>query len=340
MKNVLYIGNNLEGSNHNPSYISVLGPLLEQEGYSLRYASSKTHKIGRLLDMLYTVFVCRNTTAYVLIDTYSTLNFYYAYAVSVLCSVFKLKYVPLLHGGNLPNRLLKKPLLSRMIFNHAYLNVAPSFYLYHNFKNHGIDNIRFIPNVITIEDYPYKERTYKRVKLLWVRAFAAIYNPTMAVKVLSSLQQNGIDAELCMVGPDKGDGSLQATKALAKSLGVTVTFTGKLSKPEWIDLANQYNIFINTTNFDNTPVSVIEAMALGLPVVSTKVGGIPYLIDDTETGLLVPPDETQAMTTAITKLYHNPEEALKLAKAARNKVEQYDWDIVFKQWEQVLKGAK
>ena len=101
----------------------------------------------------------------------------------------------------------------------------------------------------------------------------------MAVKVLQQLQKQYPSATLTMVGPDK-DGSLQTTKDFAKSLGITVNFSGQLTKEEWWELASKHDIFINTTHFDNTPVSVMEAMALGLPVVSTNVGGIPYLLTD------------------------------------------------------------
>ena len=85
------------------------------------------------------------------------------------------------------------------------------------------------------------------------------------------------DATLAMIGPDV-DGSLTKVKDLARKKNLDVNFTGKLSKPEWINYSKDFNVFINTTNFDNTPVSVIEAMALGLPVVSTNVGGMPFLI--------------------------------------------------------------
>ena len=71
-------------------------------------------------------------------------------------------------------------------------------------------------------------------------------------------------------------------KALVKESGMqeNVLFKGKMSKKEWIEISKNYHIFLNTTNVDNLPVSVIEAMALGMIIVSTNAGGVPFLIDD------------------------------------------------------------
>ena len=145
----------------------------------------------------------------------------------------------------------------------------------------------------------------------------------------------GIEAELCMVGPEK-DGSLAKTKALAKQLNISVKFTGKLSKKDWIALSENYDIFINTTNFDNTPVSVIEAMALGIAVVSTNVGGIPYLLEDQKDGLLVAPNNVSEMVHAIENLVNSPELVQKIAQNAKNKADQFDWEVVKTQWKMLL----
>ncbi|MGG5488360.1 glycosyltransferase family 4 protein [Gaetbulibacter sp. PBL-D1] len=335
MKNVLYIGNNLRGNHRNPSYITVLGPLLEREGYSVRYASSKANIVLRLLEMLYAVIKHRKRTDCVLIDTYSTLNFYYAFAVSQLCRLLKLDYVPILHGGNLPKRLHRTPKLSDMIFNHAKQNVSPSYYLYERFKVHGMANLTFIPNVISIDNYPFKERSYTTIKLLWVRSFSVLYNPELAVRVLKTLLDKGYKASLCMVGPDS-DGTLVNVKALASTLGVEVTFTGKLSKAAWTQLSQDYNCFINTTNFDNTPVSVIEAMALGLPIVSTNVGGMPYLIQHQQEGLLVAPESVEAMVEAILYLFEHATEREHMIANARAVAESFDWNRVKQLWKEVF----
>jgi len=335
MKNLLYIGNKLSKTGKTVTTIETLSNNLSAEGFKVKSVSKVSNKWFRFLDMLFAVIHHAKWADYVLIDTYSTQNFYFAYGTSQLCRLFKVKYLPILHGGNLPKRLENSPKLSQAIFRNAFKNIAPSEYTKQAFVSKGYNNITIIPNSISIENYTFKTREINTIKLLWVRSFSKLYNPKLAVDVLHQLQQNNIQSELCMVGPDN-DGSLETTRQYAKSLNLGVTFTGKLSKEEWISLSEKYNIFINTTNFDNMPVSVIEAMALGLPVISTNVGGLPYLIDDNTDGLLVKPDNVEAFVDAILKLKNDAESYNKITKNARIKAEQMQWQTVKQLWRSTL----
>lgn len=336
MKTLIYIGNKSGISKRaNISSIDVLAPLFEKTGYKVYTASNKKNILLRLLDMLWVCFKYRNKVDVVLIDTYSTLNFYYAYFVSKLCRVLKLKYIPILHGGNLPERLNSSPKLSKSIFNNAFVNVAPSLYIKSSFEAFGYNNIINIPNSIELKKYPIRKKTYNIIKLLWVRSFSKIYNPLLAINILKALKDENFEAKLCMIGPDS-DGSLKASKDHAQKLGLDVRFTGKLSKQEWIKLSEDYNIFINTTNFDNMPISVIEAMALGLPVVSTNVGGMPFLIKNNVNGLLVNPNSVNEFVASIKNLIANPNSTSKIVKEARISAENLDWQVVEKQWIKVF----
>lgn len=335
MKNLLYIGNKLQKANKTASTIDTLSKKLTVEGFHVISASSLNNKLLRLLDMLWHIVINRKKTDLVLIDTYSTLNFYYAYLSSKLCVAFKLNYMPILHGGNLPVRIKNTPKLSNALFKKAYLNVAPSMYLMESFKEFGFNNLMYIPNSIEIENYTFQKRELDKVKLLWVRSFSKIYNPELAVKIVKALKDENIEAELCMVGPDN-DGSMIQTKDLASKLNVDVKFTGKLSKVEWINLAENYNVFINTTNVDNMPVSVIEAMALGLTVISTNVGGVPFLIKEGVDGLLVPPNDVNGFVKAIISLLKSDKKVSDLTIQARKKVEKFDWEVVKEKWLKIL----
>ena len=332
---LLYLGNQLAKQGFNKTTIETLGLRLEQDGFFVTYASNKKAFPIRMLHMLLHVVWNHHQVHYILIDTYSTKAFWYAFFCSQLARILNMKYIPILHGGNLPSRLKNSPKSAQLLFANAYRNVSPSGYLQHEFEQAGFSNVLHIPNAIEIEKYNFTPQTTAVPKLLWVRAFATIYNPKMAVSVLSQLQQTHPNATLTMVGPDK-DGSMIATKAFAKKLGVQVEFTGLLQQEEWWQLAAEHTIFINTTHFDNTPVSVMEAMALGLPVVSTNVGGIPYLLTDKETALLVADNDVAQMTTALLAVIANKENTVRMIQNARSLIEQMDWNVVKKQWVSLL----
>jgi glycosyltransferase involved in cell wall biosynthesis len=335
LKNLLYIGNKLSKHGVTPTTIEILGPFLEQEGLTVRYSSSRKNQVLRLLAMLWSVFRYRQADV-VLIDTYSTANFWYAFAASQLCRLLGLKYIPILHGGNLPLRLKKNPKICKMIFRHSFQNVSPSLFLKEQFNAEGFENVIHIPNAIEIHNYPFLERKMATPNLLWVRSFAKIYNPAMAIAVYAAIKEKYPEATLCMVGPDK-DGSLLDAKQKAKDLKLDVHFTGKLSKKDWVALSEDYDFFINTTHFDNMPVSVIEAMSLGLAVVSTDVGGIPFLLEDKKDALLIPDNDVEKMVDAIVNLLDNPVLFNQIIFKARQKAEQFDWQFVREKWMTILK---
>lgn len=336
LKNLLYIGNKLARHGYNQTSIETLGPLLESQGYNVKYASSRKSKVWRMWEMFLQTVRLRNWTDYVLIDTYSTYNFWYAFIISQVCRILKIKYIPKLHGGDLPNRLRKSPRLCKMIFSNSYLNIAPSGYLLSAFRDAGFDKTFYIPNTIEIRNYQFKIRRKLRPRILWVRSFSSIYNPEMAIRALELVKKDYPDAEMCMVGPDK-NGNLAKIKQLALSHGLKVKFTGRISKEEWTSISQNYDIFINTTHYDNTPVSVIEAMALGLPVVSTNVGGIPFLLKDRKTALLVDDNDAEHMAACILEILSSQNLKNVLVQNALNLVKGFDAEKVKWKWFEILK---
>lgn len=333
---ILYIGNKLAGHGRTPGSIDTLGKLFEGEGYTVYFSSSRLNKLCRLTDMLAAIWSRRKEVDVVLIDTYSTSAFYFAWLCGLLCTALNVKYIPILHGGNLPNRLKHSPRKCGQLFGNSYKNVTVSPYLYNELKAVGLDS-ELIENSIELQLYAFKHRSSLSPKLLWVRAFHETYHPTMAVRVIKQLAATYPNVHLTMVGPDV-DGSMQVCKDLVQELCVEekITFTGKLSKQAWTALAQECDVFINTTNYDNLPVSVIEAMALGMPVVSTNVGGLPYLIEDGVNGLLVEKGDTDAMANAVRDLLEHSPIAEQLSVNARMRAEQFDWNVVKLKWQQLF----
>lgn len=332
-KRVLYIGNNLKRSTKYPTTLETLSNNLKKEQFQVKVSSNKNNILLRQLDMLFAILKYKKSD-YLLIDTYSTTNFYYAFFCSQLARLLKLKYIPILHGGNLPYRLKQSPFLSKLIFKNAYKIVAPSNYLKSVFDTALYPTV-YIPNTIEIVDYTFFKRKERRPNLLWVRALKELYNPEMAIEVLKILKESFKEAKLCMVGPFVDSSYNKCLHLTEKyNLADSVEFTNVLSKEEWHKKSELFDVFINTTNFDNTPVSVIEAMALGLPVVSTNVGGLPFLIKDKVDGLLVAKNNSKEMAKSIIAILENKYPHLE--KNAREKVEKFDWKFARNQWLSIL----
>lgn len=335
MDKILYFGNKLSNHGSNPTAIEWLAPEIEKI-YNIITSSSKKNIVVRMADMIFTFIKHGKQTNIILIDTYSTLAFIYFIIIVLLSKIYNIQYIPILRGGNLQSQLDKYPKLSKYLFGYSYINVSPSLYLEKVFSEYGF-HVEYIPNFIHINNYPFKKRAHYSPKLLWVRSMHTIYNPTMAIRVLYELKKTYNDVELCMVGPFK-DKSAQETIKIAKDLSISesIKLTGKLLKSEWIDLSKQYDIFINTTNYDNHPMSVIEAMALGLPVVSTNAGGMIHLINDGENGLLVDKADIKGMVEKIKLIINGKIDAQLICDNARSQVEYFDSIIIMKKWSDLL----
>ncbi|NIJ45445.1 glycosyltransferase involved in cell wall biosynthesis [Wenyingzhuangia heitensis] len=334
---ILYLGNDLSKASKYHSAYATLKINLRKEGYTVFTASTQKKQLLRLLDMIYYILKYRHKVDYVLIDTFSTNAFYFAFICSQISRLFRLKYIPILHGGNLPSRLDRSFLLSNLIFKNSEYNVSPSNYLKYEFEKRNF-KVLLIPNTIDINEYPFKERKKIEPKILYVRAFASIYNPLMAIKVFKKVFRIYPNAKLCMVGPNR-DGILsEVLKEIElNNLQNNVKITGVLPKEDWHSLSKDYDIFINTTNVDNTPVSLIETMALGLPIVSTNVGGVPYLVSDKIDGLLVDKNDVNQMYTHIIDLLENEDLTNQLSKKGREKAVLLDWENVKEKWIKILK---
>jgi glycosyltransferase involved in cell wall biosynthesis len=96
---------------------------------------------------------------------------------------------------------------------------------------------------------------------------------------------------------------------------------GRISRERLPRLYSTVNMYVTATVADNLPYTILEAMACGLPVVATNVGGIPELVTDGESGLLVPPADPDVLGAAILHLLRDPDLASRMGKEGRGRVE-------------------
>jgi glycosyltransferase involved in cell wall biosynthesis len=317
-----------------------LAKRLRVGGWSVISVSDRENRFSRMLDMVSTTWKSRKQYSIAQVDVYSGQAFLWAEAVNAVLKRAGKPVVLTLHGGNLPGFARKNPRRVRRLLASAKVVTTPSRYLQGQMSAYRSDLV-LIPNGLDLTslNFQLRERAFPRV--VWVRAFHELYNPSMAARVIARLSQIHPNITATMVGPDKLDGSLQRFLAMAESLGVRdrFTVTGRIPPAEVGSWLNRADIFLNTAMVDNTPGSVMEAMAAGLCVVSTDAGGMPYLIDNGEDGLLSPTDDAEAMARNVNSILLDSSLASRLSYRARKKAEGFDWEFVLPRWTDLLNSV-
>ena len=317
-----------------------LADRLSGAGWDVITTSEKRQRIRRLVDMVSTVWRCRKKYDVAQVDVYSGSAFVWAEAVCAVLKRLGKPYVLSLHGGGLPDFASRRSRRVSRLLRGASVVTTPSNFLLEGMARYR-SGLTLIPNSLDIRDYEFRHRTSPRPHMIWLRSLHSVYNPIQAVQVLAAIRKDYPDAQLTMVGPDKGDGSRQAVQREADRLGVSdcLTLTGVIPKSEVPKHLAQADIFLNTPNVDNAPISVIEALGSGLCVVSTDVGGIPYLLEDGRDALLVPPRQADAMAAAVRRILSEPGLAGSLSQNARHKTERFDWSVTLPAWQGILQRA-
>ena len=240
------------------------------------------------------------------------------------------------HSGEAEDHLSRWGLLVHPWLRLADEIVVPSRYLQDVFARYGY-RARVVRNVVDVVRFAYRERTRLRPRLLSVRNLERLYRIDTVIEAFALLKERYPDATLTVAGYGSEEPRL---RALVASLGVDgVSFLGRVEPSTVPELYAGADIFLNAAEVDNQPVSVLQAFAAGLPVVTTGTGDIAAMTCHGEAGLLVPAANPSAMAHAVTALLENPHRALELARRAKAEVERYTWPSISSEWAAVYRGG-
>lgn len=172
--------------------------------------------------------------------------------------------------------------------------------------------IRVVPN--GMPDFPaaHHRESHDPARVIMVARFAAPKDFRTVLRAVALLPS--VQLELVGEGPDQSD-----IKQLAEelNLGARCTFSGTVHDvPRRLQEAG---VFVLSSRTEGLPVCIIEAMRAGLPVIASAVGGIPELVDDGVSGLLVPPRDARALAEALSRLIENPGLAQSMGRAGRQR---------------------
>ncbi len=240
------------------------------------------------------------------------------------------------HSGEAEDHLARWGRLVHPWLKLAHSIVVPSRYLRDVFARHGY-HVHVIPNVVDLTRYRFRERRPLRPRLVSTRSLETHYAVDNTLEAFALLRATRPDATLTIAGCGSQE---RALRRRAAELGVgDVQFAGRVEPDAMPRLLGGCDLFVNSSLVDNQPVSVLEAFAAGLPVVSTPTGGIADMVRHGETGAVVPPRDPMAMARTVADLLDEPEKAADMAFRARQEVEAHSWPRVRAAWADVYSGA-
>jgi len=241
------------------------------------------------------------------------------------------------HTGEAADHLHRHGSFAVPLMRLAHAVVVPSQFLVEVFTQFGL-KASAIANFVDLDLLPHRDRPKPAPHLLSNRNLERPYNVACTLRAFARVKAQIQNATLTVAGHGSEDRALQA---LARDLGpLDVSFVGAVPPDRMGALYDTVDIYVNSPDVDNMPLSIIEAFACGLPVVSTNAGGIPFIVQHNANGLLADRNDDAGLAAAILRLITEPGLAARLsAEAYGDVLKHYTWDAVGGHWHHLYRSV-
>jgi L-malate glycosyltransferase len=249
--------------------------------------------------------------------------------------IAKLRGVPTVinyRGGEAEKFFSKSFKYVKPTLNASTSVIVPSRFLQEVFSKRGI-RTQIIANIIDLDRFNLVEKKSKQYfpHLLVARNLELIYDNETAIRAFNEILTIYPDARLTIAGTGPELEDLQSLVGQL-DLSTRVKFTGCVDTQQMPALYQSADVMLNPSRVDNMPNSILEALACGVPVVSTNVGGIPYMVDHEKTALLVDSEDYMAMAAAIRVVLEDKQCQKNLVNSGLSLVKQFSWPEVSQHW--------
>lgn len=282
--------------------------------------------------LIYCATLIRQIPKYDVIHVFSAsyFSFLLAPAPAILIARFFGKAAILNYrSGEAEDHLRRWPRTAIPILNMAKALIVPSQYLVDVFRKFGL-HADPIANLVDFGSFKFKERRPLLPRFLTNRNLYPLYNVACVLRAFRMIQQKFPDATLKIAGNGQERTHLEA---MARELELrNVDFLGHVPPEKMSELYDEAHIFLNGSNIDNLPGSILDSFASGLPVVTTSAGGIAYIVAHERTGLLVPRNDSEAMAASAVRLLESQEFASSIVRNAHEACQAYTWPAVREKW--------
>jgi glycosyltransferase involved in cell wall biosynthesis len=231
---------------------------------------------------------------------------------------------------------VRRSRLARLVMRGSDAVVVPSRYLAEIFEAHAVPT-EVVANVIDVAALRFRDRGVIHPRLVSTRNFESRYAVDLVVRAFAEVKKKIPSARLLLAGTGPEEATI---RALVGGLGLAaeVEFCGAVPRDRIGEVLDRADVFVNASRLDNMPVSILEAFAAGLPVVSSASGGIPYLVEHERTGLLSDVGDVPGLARNVGRIIADQALARRLAGNAFRESSRYAWPTIRAEWLRIYRA--
>ena len=265
---------------------------------------------------LYKIFyaVPKSDIIHILANSY--LNFFlFTFPAAIMGKLYRKKVIIHYHGGAAKDFFKTWGFAAKFALNLADIIIVPSKFLQSVFKEIGYDSI-IIGNITNLDRFHFCKRVKFDPHFLITRHLEHIYNIGFAIRAFAEVCKKFPDAQLDILG-DGTERDKLIEIANASGYAESIHFHGTVTNEEIVQFYNTASISLNTSLVDNLPISILEAFASGCVVVTSDSGGIPYIVENHKTGILIDINKQTSLVDAVNWIINHPEKVQKIVVTAK-----------------------
>lgn len=338
MNRILYISNYKRGLGGINAQVDLLRDYVRHEGYNADILSTKGNPIKRIGLFFKLICVARR---------YDVLHIHgcsdwgmlpVVYGV-IAGRIWRKRIIVTYHGGGANDYMTDHADFARRWMGRADTTIVLNGYLKKVFDEYRIPCVE-IPNIVPLREDVYQSKKTIAPKMISVRHLTDLYRIDLIIHALAKVVEKYPEATLDILGQGDKRAELEQLVHSNERIAGRVRFIGQVPNEKMYDYLKANDIMLSAPKIDNMPVSLMEAMNAGVLVISSNVGGVPYMVEDQKTGLLFDTDSTSLdsanldaarLAEKIMWALEHQKESVAMIEAAHDEVKKYSWNNIRKQ---------
>ena len=325
MKKVLYVANFVPGKGGISGQVEYLMRYMSaEEAYHVEFFSTKGNPLKRIV-LFFSLLIKARKFDVLHTHGCSGRGFLPVVYGVIIGKLWRKRIVVTYHGGGADAFFAKRVKWVKFWLMKANMRVVLSGFLKAVFDKYDMPSC-IIPNVVELKDDVFVERKEILPRFISMRHLRDLYNIPCILRAFERVQRQIPEAELVLLGD--GDKRKELESYVVEHGLKNVRFIGQVPNEIIGDYLKKSDVMLSSPREDNMPVSLLEAFSAGVLVISSKVGGVPYLVEHGQTGLLFESDNDSDMANQMLWALSHQNESLQMIKKAKEEVEKYSWERI------------